>query len=411
MRTPKPAAAPPQPMATVECPLCGARALYLGLHLREAHQLQPQDFQEKYPLAPLCDPKLEDAFAGQFQGTRQALKVGDLQIELAGYKMPINFDVPEEECLPIPEFYHLPQKGPQHESIRRSARALLGGRSVWAAGPPGTGKDAFFQYFCGITRQPSFILQIQPTADLDPLFFRQNFRRGELVYEEGRMTRALRDGYTTSSGRVIPYLILITDADRATPQQAEAFRLVTDSIQGRFQAPTGETYRVLPGTMIVMTANSTGAGDEKGQCISSNVIDASLLDRIMCFIQYVEMEWEDIEKILRPKFGKFSADPAANQMFEVVAKSTKALRRALAENNLSGTFTQRGLERWVRGCQDIMVHDRKALSLAVLKEGFMDWADGLPDAPNREVAYQAVKSFFDSPGSRTVPTNTGKLGA
>jgi len=392
----------------VACPICGHKAAHLGSHLVQVHNLTASEYREHHPHHPLASPELLRAFASSFTGIRTPLLAADLRIEIAGHTMPINLDVLQEDCLPIPDAYHLPKSGVQSESIRRTARAIRAGRSVWAAGPPGTGKDAFFHYFCGITRTPSLCLSIQPAMDIDAWFFRQNFEHGKLIYEEGVLTKALRDGYRTTSGRVIPYLILITDADRATPQQAEAFRLVADSIQGRIQGPQGQTYTVLPGTVIVMTANSTGAGDERGMCISSNIIDASLLDRINRFVQYVEMEWDDIVHILREKFPQFAADPVADTMFETMAGITTALRRAINENRLAGTFTHRGLERWIGDCQDLHLFEGRAISLSLLQDGFAAWLDGLPDEPNRRVARQITKPFFEKLGNRSVSEDPGR---
>lgn len=394
----------------VSCAICGHKAIYLGPHLGESHQLSPLEYLKANPEHPLATPELEEAFKLQFQGTRVALKREDLRVDIAGHRMPINFDVPEDQCLPIPAFYRLPVSGPQSESIRRAARALRSGRSLWASGPPGTGKDAFIHYVCGVTRTPSLCLSVQPNEDIGAWFFGQNFRDGKMVYEEGVLTRALRDGYTTEAGRVVPYLILISDADRATPQQAEAFRLVADSIQGRIQGPKGETYQVLPGTILVMTANSTGSGDEQGQCISSNVIDASLLDRIERFVGFSEMEWDDIECILREEFPGISKDPAGDQVFRAMGEITGALRQAIRENQLAGTFTHRGLKRWIGDCEDLRKHEGRPVSVALLQEGFPAWLDGLPDRSNREVALQVAKPIFEKTGTtRAVEEKKGNL--
>lgn len=374
------------------------------------HELSAEQCAARYPDQPMVSPDLRAAFDNRYTAARVPFKEGDLQVEIAGHPMAVNLDVLPEDCLPIPEAYHLPTTGPQGDAIRRTARAIRAKRSVWAAGPPGTGKDAFFHYLCGITRTPSLCLSIQPAMDIDAWFFRQNFENGKLIYEEGVLTRALRDGYKTTTGRVLPYLILITDADRATPQQAEAFRLVADSIQGRIQGPQGQTYTVFPDTVIVMTANSTGAGDERGQCISSNVIDASLLDRINRFIQYKEMEWGDIVPILRAKFKRFAAEQAADQMFDAMSSVTSSLRRAINDNRLAGTFTHRGLERWVGDCQDILLYEKnRVLGMDVLEEAFQAWVDGLPDEPNRLVAKQVTKPIFDKGASRAVPEKPGNI--
>lgn len=399
----------PSPKAPweIQCSLCEFVGVHLGSHLRDEHQMVDIS---KYQ-GPLCASEIEEAFDLQFKGVRTSLKAEDLTIEIAGYRFPINLDVNPDDCLPIPNNYLLPEKGLQAKSIRRTARALRAGRSAWAAGPPGTGKDAFFHFFSGITFTPCLCLQIQPNMDIDAWFFSQAIKAGEIYYKEGVITKALRDGYVTSTGRRIPYMILLTDVDRATPSQAEAFRLVADSIQGRIQGPEGETYKVMPGTVIVMTANSTGSGDEKGQCTSSNVMDASLLDRVNRFIQYVEMDWEDVEKILRTSYPHIAEQPGARVFFDAMGKIVKALRKAINNNTLSGTLTQRGIVRWMGDCSDIHLLENVPVSLSLLEEGYSAWLDGLPDQSNREVALQVAKPHFEEKPGRTVTEKPGKVKA
>jgi hypothetical protein len=185
--------------------------------------------------------------------------------------------------------------------------------------------------------------------------------------------------------------IILSDFDRAGRSQAEAIRLVADSIQGRVKGPRGETYPVLPGTRIVITANTMGGGDASGKCISANVLDTSILDRIERKVKFHSMDWEDEEPIVRAKFPLFAEK--CGHLLKKVGDATSVLRKAVEEQNLYGEFSHRGLCTWVGDCEDILRFSTTAPS-DLLKQGFQSYADGLPDAENQTLALTLVDAYL-----------------
>lgn len=386
----------------VTCKVCGHTDMYLGVHLQEAHQMSVAAYEAKYPDAEIANSDLRAAFQHSFKGERKALDHSNMTIQIAGYNFPVYWEVREQDCLPVPNYF-IPTHGQQAQQVKRAARAIRGGRPLWIAGEPGTGKDVFVHYVCGVTRRPSLILQINPTADLESWFFEKNFSDGgKLVWTEGMVLKALRDGYVSTTGQRIPYIILLSDLDRSTPAQAEILRLILDSTQGRIQCPTGDIYDVLPGTLIIATANSTGSGDETGRCVSSNIMDASIMDRFKRHAGFVNMEWGDVQKVLEAKFTLMAGSKNAANMFAVMAKVTREIRRGISTARIIGLFSQRKIEDWAEEVEDILRFDRKELSLAVMREGFQSWLDGLPDETNRKTALELVKDIF----SKGVDLNT-----
>jgi MoxR-like ATPase len=277
----------------------------------------------------------------------------------------------------------VPLHGDLAEDIQHATVALKNGRSLYIWGMPGSGKDALFHAWSAMTRTPAMLRQVKPGTDIEAWFFSRGFNEKGTFWEEGDVLKALRDGYITSDGRVVPYLILVTDFDRADRAQAENIRLITDSIQGRIDGPAGKTYKVLAGTRIAATANTAGGGDERGRMTSANPQDASLLDRFDRKFQFRWMDWRDEGEIVKAKFPiLFSKFPAA---FVKMERVTKHLRESILQGDLHAEFSHRGLCNILGHAQDILSLSNKA-DTKLLKKAARSWVDGLPDTENRDFA-------------------------
>jgi len=369
---------------TALCALCDHSAHWIGDHVAEVHALSVAEYEAAHgsvASAALLASLDIDAPA------RRHPNLADIRIEFAGVKPGVNVDVPADACLPLPPAYRVPAFGALATDLREAAVSLLRRRSMYVWGLPGSGKDALFHAWSNLTRTPAMIFQVEPGADIRSWFFTHEFNKEGTFWQEGELLKALRDGYTTTSGRVIPYMILITDFDRATKEQAESMRLVMDSISGRVKGPNGVTYPVLAGTQVVVTANTAGAGDSRGRCTSSNVIDASILDRFERAYEFHWMDWRDEGPIVKEKFPLLVAK--APGAFDQVGKATEALRKAVADEALYAEFSHRALCAWLGHAEDIVaVTDTVPADL--LRRAFRAVADKLPDAETRAEAIRIV---------------------
>jgi len=380
--------------AKIKCEIDGAEVHYLPSYLAEKHGMTVEEYREKYPDAPLESEALKERYLTSVKNVRRAAPPAreDLTIRFAGLEMPVNWDVPTNACLPLPPHYRLPEHGDLGKDVKRAARYFLAGRSFWAWGPPGSGKDAFPSALCALTRTPSEIFAVNPDIDIMAWFFDKNFASGKTEWVFGELFNAFVHGYTSPiSGRQIPMTIVLSDFDRAGRTQAEAIRLVADSIQGRVKGPHGETYPVLPGTRIVLTANTMGGGDASGKCISANVLDTSLLDRIERKVKFHTIDWKDEEHIVRAKFPLFVEK--CGHLLSKVGDATAVLRKAVEDQNLYGEFSHRGLCTWIGDCEDILRYSVTPPA-DVLKQGFKSYADGLPDAENQTLALSLVDPYL-----------------
>lgn len=392
----------------ITCCVCGDLVKdFLPKHLTEKHALMATQYREKFPGAAIVSTRLQVKYDG-LTVPRRALPPDPktLEIRFAGIRFSINHDVCEDHCLPLPELYTIPKHGDLGEDVQHVAVALKHHRSTYIWGLPGSGKDATIHAWSYMTRTPAIIRQVKPGTDIESWFFSRGFNKDSTIWEEGEVLKALRDGYTTTTGRRIPYLILITDFDRANRDQAEHLRLIMDSIQGRVDGPAGRIYKVMPGTIIVATANTSGGGDERGRMISANPLDASLLDRFERKIQFHWMQWEDEGPIVKAKFpALFQVYPNLEAKFRDI---TAALRQQVLDGDLHGEFSHRALCNILSHASDIIAESDKKLPDNLMGIAARVWLDGLPDEENRLVAKRAMDVHFKTLNKLKLGIEKGK---
>ena len=378
--------------AGLKCEECGHLELdYLADHIIETHGMSVEAYLTKHPGSVVTSQRLLDRFAQERANIRRNHPPApeSLTVTLAGLKFPVNHDVPESACLPMPSHYRLPRYGILGEDVQHAVICLKFHRSLYIWGLPGSGKDAFFHAWSAMTRWPAIIKSVKPGSDIESWFFSRAFNEKGTYWEEGAVLPALRDGYTTKTGRKVPYMFLVSDLDRADRSQAEHMRLITDSIQGRIDGPAGKTYTVFPGTIMVATGNTAGAGDERGRMISANPLDASVMERFNARFQFHWMDWKDESEIVRSKFPiLFQRCPSA---LDKIGLATKSLRDAILNSDLYGEFSHRGLCSLLEHAQDmVIVSEGRKLPKNLLRMAARAWVDGLPDEENRLLAIKIM---------------------
>lgn len=373
----------------MQCCVCNEETRWLIPHLTQ-HGLTEDQYRVQYPGAETSSPDFWiSAHIKHYikSPTRTPVLTTPKRIQIGGVKLDILEDVPQEVLLPSPPQYRLPECGALGSKITDALIAWKHHRSMYIYGPPGSGKDGFVHYLSHATGCPALIFQIQPGTSIKNWFFTLGFSQEGSRYDEGVLLKALRDGYGPER---IPYLILLTDFDRADKNQAEALRLIMDSIEGRVQGPLGETYRVVPGTRVIATANTAGGGDERGRMVSARPIDASLLDRFERVFYFPWMEWQDEHPIICSKFPGITKYP---ELLAGIGKATTALRKAVADEKLYGEFSHRALCGWVSSILEILeeTHDTKGV---VRRAAEVSFIDKFPTKATREAALLLIDPFF-----------------
>jgi hypothetical protein len=362
----------------------------LGDHLLEVHGLTLDGYLKAYPGSPTVSQEAMGLFDKErAKGVRREGPPPDtsLSVSLRGFDVPVNPDVDVADCLPLPDHYRFPEHGDLAVDIVEALISIIRGRHTYIFGLPGSGKDALLHAFSYLTRRPTLIRQVDPNVDIESWLYTREFDDHGTAWKEQELLLALRDGYLTSTGRRLPYTILITDFDRANKAQAEFLRMILDSISGRVRGPAGKIYTVFPGTQIVVTANTAGGGDTRGRMVSANVIDGSILDRFERVFQFHWMEWKDEEPIVKAKFP-FLAQRCPG-MFQQVGKATGSLRDAVYKETLYAEFSHRGVCKWLGHAEDII-----AMTGSVPKNlpsrAARAFLDGMPDDETRLQAQRLI---------------------
>lgn len=383
----------------IECKVCGASVKdYLGDHLVEAHGMTGAEYLAKYPGAATMSKRLAER-ASQKKSRRQSPpEPSELTVDIAGIPFPVNGNVPADACLPLPKAYRFPKHGALAQDIRHAAISMRKRRHGMIHGMPGTGKDAFAHAVSAMARIPCMIRSIKPGVNIQHWFYSRSFNKDGTEWERGELLDALVKGYEVkdAAGNVVervPYLILITDFDRADRAQAEHLRLIMDTTAGRVEGPQGHTENVLPGTMVWATGNTAGSGDSRGRMISSNVIDASILDRFERVYEFHDMSWKDEEVICRSKFPLLVEK--CPWIFDQIGKCTTALRKAIYNKTLHTEFSHRGVCSILEHAQDLIeINEGKPVPKDILAGASRAWLDRLGDETTKKQAIAAMDSHI-----------------
>ena len=372
---------------TVECGLCGFTAPYLVPHLLEAHGLSEAEYDGE-TVSPALEALHETTCKGRKRTPAKRAGVG-LTTKFAGLDLPVDVRVPASACLPMPPGYAVPKHGKLSDAVRRVAVRLGGGRQkpLWVWGSPGTGKDAVFAALSAATRRPTLVLNISPDVDVQAWLCARAFSPTGTYWEEGFLLKALREGYTTPSGERVPYLIVLSDLDRASRSQLEPLRAICESDGGRIVALNG-VHQVLPGTMIVATANTSGGGDTSGK-YTSTTVDLSILSRFTYKVRFHTMDARDEEPILRAKYPALCA--RFPDLVGIVLRATTAIRDAIQKEEIFLEFGHRDVCNWMDATQAEAQYTATKDASRVLREGLQDILAGCPN----EDTLEAVKRLVD----------------
>jgi MoxR-like ATPase len=375
--------------ALPSCSLCGFMAHFLGNHIAETHGLSLREYVAQFPNAAIASPGAVDAFAASLKGVRRkaAPAARDLTVTLAGLPVPVWAGVKGEDCLPLPPAYRWASKGKLRKDITEAVISVMKGRHTYVWGMPGTGKDAFIHGLSQQARRPAILLSIVPGRDIGPWFYTRAVGPQGTSWEFGAGWRAVTEGYTAKDGTKYPYIVLVTDLDRADEAQVEWLRLLMDGISGRIIGPDGKTVPVFPGTTFVATANTAGGGDERGRMVSARPLDASILDRFDRKYHFHYMEWEDEVEIVREKFPLLCE--RVPEVFGQMGNATAAIRDAVEKETLYAEFSHRGVCSVLGHAEDVIAVTGKA-GAGLLKRAFRAWLDGLPDEATRLEARRLI---------------------
>ena len=368
-------------MSLPTCAICGHSSHSLVNHIQEAHNMTLEAYSEQYPNSPIVSQEAVDKINTRRKRRATPVVPTSLRAMFHDFDMGINLDVEVGVCGANgvrPSHYKLPSYGAAKNIIFDICLDIESGATQLIYGPAGTGKDAFWLNYSWVTRTPCMSIQINPDVDISKVLFSHEIDPVEgTVYKMGALAKALTEGYVSpTTGRRVPYLVVLTDVDRCDPQQGEHLRLMLDSVSKRIQHPDGSTLPVLEGTRIVATANSIGNGSSRYS--SAQVMDASILSRFDSKWEFTTLDWKDESNIVKAKFPLLaricgSMKYGERDFFANIGDVVKAIRGAIKSNSIEMEFGHRELCGWMKHMQSRVVfyHSRgRKIPTTLVKDSF-----------------------------------------
>jgi len=269
--------------------------------------------------------------------------------------------------------------------------ALRSKKHLYVHGKAGSGKDALFQQVANQYRIPFINLSFKEGVDINEWIVRREIKAEaggfSTKVEEGVLLKAIK-GFTTEEGNKIPYMILISDMDRALPSQLEILRQALQEGTSAYliNPIDGEPINVLEGTLFVMTGNSALDGDLRGNMVA-NRLDASILNRLVC-IRANNPTDEFFVKILANEFPTLTQDQC--QLLIACMNATSKMSEDLA---LPIEISIRTTKAWARLAIDALDCGLAKNFKQAIQFGFDGVIDGFFSSP---VQVESIRGAIDN---------------
>jgi MoxR-like ATPase len=267
-------------------------------------------------------------------------------------------------------------------------------RHLYIQGESSTGKDSLVEQIASVFRIPfkafSFKEGINANAWVTRTELKNIDGKVQSVVSEGELAKAVR-GFKSSTGEVFPYIILLSDFDRARPADLEILRnaLQIGNAAYLIDPVKGSMIPVLEGTVFVATGNSGIDGDPSGMMIYHQ-IDASIMNRFLKV--RAELPSEEFEKrIIQSEYPTLQNDDAT-----LVVQCLNAIRSGIKTFNFPLEFGLRDASNWTRVALDLVELELAKSFKEGLKHAFNVVVSGaFKDPSNAEALYGALDLFLD----------------
>jgi len=269
--------------------------------------------------------------------------------------------------------------------------ALKSKKHLYVHGKAGSGKDALFQQVANQYRIPFINLSFKEGVDVNEWIIRREIKAEQGGFstkiEEGVLLKAIK-GFECEDGSRIPYMILISDMDRALPSQLEVLRQALQEGTSAYliNPIDGEPINVLEGTLFALTGNSALDGDLRGNMVS-NRLDASILNRLVC-VRANNPTDEFYIKILANEFPTLTKDQC--QLLITCMNATSKMAEDLA---LPIEISIRTTKAWARLAIDALECGLAKNFKQAIQFGFDGVIDGFFSNP---VQAESIRGAIDN---------------
>lgn len=156
--------------------------------------------------------------------------------------------------------------------------------NIYVVGPKGAGKTRTILKIHENLDRPIYRVNISIETDEDSLIGGFRLKNGETVFDYGPVIRAMKEGAT----------LLLDEIDLGHPQRLMCLQSILEG-SGYHIKRTDERIFPKKGFKIIATANTKGAGDETGQYVGTQILNAAMKDRFSIFYEF-DYPSESVEK-------------------------------------------------------------------------------------------------------------------
>ena len=337
-------------MKTVTCKICGDKiqgSLYN--HLTESHNIAAQAYLKDYPGSPLLASDLMKQIKSGKTVKRTPVKamegfrIHDAVLKMRHGQSPIvpnrdqHFQFPSETAY----FIH---------AINHREHVLIVGHT-------GTGKSSLVMQLAAQANIPLRRCNLNGETTVSDFLGRWTVRGKEMVYSEGILPTAMRNGDW----------LLLDEIDAALPQILFVLQSVLED-NGKLVLleKDNEVIPPHPDFRIIATANTIGNGDETGLYAGTQILNEAFKDRFatVIYLDYPD-EKNEIEIISR-KVSKIKKTEVRRMV-----KCARQVREAFDREECCCTFSTRRLLAFANKFAQLG-NLPKALELTVLNKLSLD---------------------------------------
>ncbi len=333
-------------MNTITCQICGEAiqgAIY-G-HLGECHNQTAQEYLKQYPGAPLVSPELLNQIQSGKNVKRTPVKaIEEFRIHDAALKKRTGTSsiIPNRDlCYQFP-----PEAAYLIHAINHQENIMI-------VGPTGTGKSSLVMQLAAQSNTPLRRCNLNGETTVSDFLGRWTVRGKEMVYSEGILPTAMKNGDW----------LLLDEIDAALPQILFVLQSVLEEC-GKLVLleKDGEVVDPHPDFRIIATANTIGNGDETGLYAGTQILNEAFKDRFATVI-YLDYPDENTEtEILTQKVSSLKKTAIRR-----LVKCARQVREAAQREECYCSFSTRRLLAFARK-YDHLGNLTTALELTVLNK-------------------------------------------
>jgi MoxR-like ATPase len=236
----------------------------------------------------------------------------------------------------------------------KDMRQILASRifyPVFVTGLSGNGKTTMIEQVCADLGRECVRVNISIETDEDDLIGGNTLVDGNIVYREGPVLMAMRQGA----------ILLIDECDRGSNK----LMCLQAIMEGKpyFNKKTGEIVHPAAGFNIVATANTKGRGTDDGRFIAAQIIDEAFLER---FAITVEQDFPDSKVEKKIIINNMTALECVDEEFaERLTTWAEIIRKTFHEGGIDEIVSTRRLIHIVKAFSMFKRNRIKALELCV----------------------------------------------